>query len=114
MRSRDFSLLLNVLLAAFVFRVDAAPRSQDASWDNRFALAGLQGNAFAMAFDKHRTYLGGAMQSIGRVLAEAVVEREGNDWRALTNGPEAGPLSLNVLTMDVFKGTLYVGGFFKS
>ncbi len=65
-----------------------------------------------MAFDKQRTYFGGHMQSLGRLAADAVVEREGNHWRALTNGPQAQSSSLNVLAMEVFKGTLYAGGFF--
>jgi hypothetical protein len=102
---------VGAFLPACVPSADAAAGA-DARWDKRFAPPGVQGAVWAMAFDHHRIYLGGQMQSVGRVVTEAVVQGDGQHWRNLPAGPQADPLFLNVLTLALFKGDLYAGGLF--
>ena len=112
---RVFLLLLalfNVMRPAWV-RNAHAQSGAHARWDRRFAPPGVQGTVLAMAFDPNRIYLGGQMQSVGRVLVEAVAEGNGKHWRNLANGPQSDPPLLNVLTLAVFKGDLYAGGYFN-
>ena len=93
-------------------RPASAALGADAHWDRRFAPPGVQGTVWAMAFDRNRIYLGGQLQSMGRVTTEAVAQGDGKHWSALPAGPQASPLSLNVLTLALFKGGLYAGGLF--
>ncbi len=106
----SFPLVLFLSLAS----VTLSQTADDARWDNRFAVAGVPGNVTAMAFDKKRIYLGGTVQSIGRVLADAVAEFDGKAWRALPDGPQQDPILLNVLALEIFNNRLYVGGFFTN
>jgi hypothetical protein len=93
--------------------VEAASRT-DARWDRRFAPPGAQGFVWAMAFDHQKIFLGGQMQSVGRVVTEGVVQGDGNHWRNLPEGPQTDFLTLNVLTLALFQGDLYAGGFFDA
>jgi len=114
MRTRKTSPGLFLMCVALSWGGRAAPTPDDARWDCRFAVPGVQGGVMAMAFDKGRIYLGGQMQSVGRVVAGAVAEGHGKDWRALPDGPQTDPRLVNVLALAVFKDQLYVGGYFTN
>ncbi len=90
------------------------PLPEDAHWDNRFTLPGVQGNVLAMAFDKKRIFLGGTMQSVGRVVVDGVAEFDGKRWEALPDGPQQDPSLVNVVALEMFKNRLYVGGYFTN
>ena len=90
---------------------------EDARWDYRFAVAGTSGPdgiPMAMAFDGTNTYLGGTFQSVGQTLANGVARFDGHRVWALPNGPQQDPSLINILTMAMFQGRLYVGGFFTN
>jgi hypothetical protein len=106
------AVLLRGTVLLWVWRPLVLHADGDARWDNRFAPPGVQGTVWAMAFDRHRIYLGGQMQSVGRLRTEAVAEGDGNHWRSLPDGPQTDPLFVNVLTLAVFQGDLYAGGLF--
>jgi hypothetical protein len=68
----------------------------------------------AMTFDKKRIFLGGAMQSVGRVRVDAVAQFKRQKWHPVEDGPETDPTLLNVMALEIFRGSLYVGGFFTN
>jgi len=110
-------LLLPLMVTWFALSPGFAQeiRARDAgNWDGGFAVPGVQGSVMAMAFDKKRIYIGGALQSVGRVKADAVGAFSGNRWRALPHGPQQEPNLFNVMTMTMFQERLYVGGFFTN
>lgn len=115
MRTRKPAFALLVLWLGLVCCGRAAPKSDDARWDHRFAVPGAQGNVLAMAFDKNRIYLGGQMDSVGRAVTEAVAEGQGGQWRALPDGPQTHfPFFDGVLALAVFQDRLYAGGLFTN
>jgi hypothetical protein len=111
---RDKAFLAFLLLTALFACEALCQSSNDARWDNRFAVAGVQGNMQTMAFDKKHIYIGGQMRSVGRVIVDAVAHFDGKRWEALPDGPQQDPTLLNVLALEMFKNRLYVGGFFTN
>src|SRR5574341_565447 len=95
MKAKGLTLLLALLFAFLHGRLCAAAPSflpDDVRWDRRFAPPGVQGTVLAMAFDHERLYVGGGMQSIGRILTSTVAEGDGQHWRDLPGGPTGNPL----------------------
>ena len=86
----------------------------DARWDYRFALPGVQGQVAAMAFDANHTYIGGTMQSVAGTAADAVADFDGQQVTALPDGPKQDPFSINVLDLKMFGDRLCVAGFFTN
>ncbi len=86
----------------------------DARWDFRFALSGVQGQVAAMAFDANHTYIGGTLQSIAATAADAVADFDGQQVTALPDGPKQDPFQINVLDLKMFGDRLCVAGFFTN
>jgi hypothetical protein len=87
----------------------------DDRWDYRFAVAGISGTdgiATAMAFDGTNIYIGGSFQSVGYATAHGVARFDGCQMQALPDGPEQVPPLINVYSMEIFQGRLWVGGLF--
>lgn len=87
---------------------------EDARWDYRFALPGVQGYPLAMAFDKKLIYVGGSLESVGRTVADGVAVIDGKKVTVLPDGPEQSPFQLNVTDMEMFQGKLCVAGYFTN
>ena len=86
----------------------------DARWDYRFALPGVQGQVAAMAFDANHVYIGGNLQSVAGIAADAVADFDGQQVTALPDGPKQDSFQLNVLDMKMFGDRLCVAGFFTN
>lgn len=86
----------------------------DARWDYRFALPGVQGSVLGMAFDKKRIYVGGSLESVGGTVAEGVALVDGKRINALPDGPQQDPWLLNVTDLEMFRGKLCVAGLFTN
>ena len=86
----------------------------DARWDHRFAVPGVQGNVLAMAFDKKHIYVAGLLQSVGPIVADGVAHFNGKHWEELPDGPRQNPFSINVYALEMFKDRLYAGGAFTN
>jgi hypothetical protein len=103
-----------MLLCLFHVARSKGESLDDSRWDYRFALPGVQGNVMAMAFDKKLIYVGGTMQSLGQAVVDGVAEFDGKRVRALPDGPQQNPFSLNVMDLEMFRGRLCVAGQFTN
>ena len=108
-------MILGLVFVCFSHAVVSRGQTpDDARWDFRFALPGVQGQVAAMAFDANHTYIGGTLQSVAGTTADAVVDFDGQQVTALPDGPKQDPFSINVLDLKMFGDRLCVAGFFTN
>ena len=113
MTARNLTAML-MLLCLFQAAHVYGERLEDSQWDYRFALPGVQGNVSGMAFDKKHIYVGGSMQSLGQTVADGVAEFDGKRAKALPDGPQQNPFSVNVTDLQMYQGRLCVAGLFTN
>jgi trimeric autotransporter adhesin len=108
------ALLAAVLLMDLRGRAVAANPPEAGVWDHRFASPGVDEWVGAMAFDQKEMYIGGAFQAVGPVIAGSLAHYDGKKWLAVPGEPQLEWPLLNVMALEVFENTLYVGGYFTN
>jgi trimeric autotransporter adhesin len=103
----------------FISNTQATPPSvpDDAAWDSRFGLPGVDGAVSTIAISGTNVYVGGWFTQAGNVWANGIARWDGKNWSVLGDGlqlldddPTTQPF---VATIVISGSDVYAGGLFN-